>query len=484
MSLNVDRYIEEVINKGSEGSAMLAAMCAPTLKNCEYVDVLSSGTGGVAVLRIPKEYKIAVHSATGDPYLWSPEGHAGSMVDRIVGQAYDIGGRPIAFADVIDASEGGRSLVKAVGSSIVAGANKYRLAVVNGELAILGYIITKDANVTGTMITMVPRDRYTDGIHKKNGTVFAVFDPEGMAVFANSDGVGSKTEIGLRAGNPHRNLRDSAAMKADDRIKYGARGGAFSDTVEYRGDVSLPDMEREALAISEEVGAYYIIQPEYVGDRLMGWKKGAPALNISGSVVSVIDEERLKNPPAPREGDHILALRGKPNPRSNGITSKRELMVQHYGVDWHENPELAPFLEFLSEPSTILYPVFDRLLREDAATSFQQMSGGAYNGKLAGPLARHGFYAMLRDLFKPDWREAKLAELSSMPAEVSYAKWPMGTEGFVTTGSPERAEHIIGECGLESKDVGMVERRADGKTGVELAGIRGSDGRDVYFSGR
>ena len=133
----VDDYIEEVVKKGDEGSKLLAAMCAPTLKNSDYVEVLRPGMNGIAVLRIPGYYKLAVHSACGEPSLWNPEDHSRSMVDRLVGEAHEIGARPVAFMDVIDSRNGSEKLVRAIGSSLASSANRHKISILNGELAII-----------------------------------------------------------------------------------------------------------------------------------------------------------------------------------------------------------------------------------------------------------------------------------------------------------------------------------------------------------
>ncbi len=50
-----------------------------------------------------------------------------------------------------------------------------------------------------------------------------------------------------------------------------------------------------------------------------------------------IDEERLNNPLKPNAGEYLVAIRNKrPNPRSNGITDKRKIMIQMLDNDWHE----------------------------------------------------------------------------------------------------------------------------------------------------
>lgn len=480
----VDQYINDVIKRGDTGSELLAALCVPTLKNSPFVDVISSGMGGMAVLRIPDNYNVVVHSATGDPHKYDAKEHTVSLLDRLYGQAEQFGAEPVGLVDVIDASEGKREDVRQIGEVLVSKANEKKVAIINGELAILGARVNCIANVSGTMISMIPNNQRT-GVYMRDEVPYYVFNPNGKAIWGNSDGVGTKTEFYERSLRFKKALRDSLAMKADDAVKKGADIQVVFDTVERSGDeIFTHHLDKEAARLSEAMGFCYLLVHEYVGGRLQGWQYGEPVYNVSGSAVSAIDEERLMNPPASHEGDYVLAVRGKPNPRCNGITDKRKLAVKLLGESWHETPEGEMFLEFLAEPATVFYPVFRELLNKGLATSVYHMSGGAYNGKLAKPLAKDGLYAALEGLYEPDWRELALAGFALTPAEVAYAKWPMGNEGFVTTQNPEEAIKVTESYGLQAKVVGQVEKAKNGRTGIELAGIRGSDCRNVYFSGQ
>ena len=98
----IDEYIKNVIQKGGKGSELLRALCAPTLENCEYVDVIKHGQTEIAVLRIPEEHHVVVHSTGGDPKKKDLAEHAASLVDRLVEQAETFEARPVAFANVID----------------------------------------------------------------------------------------------------------------------------------------------------------------------------------------------------------------------------------------------------------------------------------------------------------------------------------------------------------------------------------------------
>ncbi len=484
MSGVVDSYIEETIERGDEGSALLAAICAPTLRNCRYVDVLKEGMNGLAVFRLPLGCKVAVFSGHGDPALLDPEKHAASMVRGLQGFAREADIFPLGFADMIDVNkvEKDQGLVKKLGNAMATEANRYGLAIMNGELALLGSRVNCDANVSGIMVGMVPRSVRSGEYTGYSRRIF-VFEPAGDAVYLNSDGEGTKAEFNERAKKYWLSLANSLVMKSDDAAKIGARICAMFDTVEMSGKIPLQYLDDYAKELSGRHGFAYLADCENVGNRLRGWATGEPVINVGGSAVSMIDGKRLANPPAPMAGNYLVAARGRPTPRSNGITDQRSAMINMLGERWHETPEGRDFLEFLTEPCTCFYPVFMELLDSELATSVYHMSGGAFDGKLAKPLARRDLYVNIQDLFEPDRRALRIAEFMGTPNEKAYAKWPMGNEAFVTTDDTDSTVHVFAKYGLEARRVGRLEYAAGGRTGVELAGIKGSDGRDVYFPG-
>jgi len=342
-----DRYIEEVVRKGDEGSELLAALCAPTLKNSSHVDVLRQGMNGVAVLRIPEGYVVGVHSVGASPRARNMKNHAKSLVERLVAGSREAGLTPLAITDVVDASVGDKQTVETIGNSLVRAADRFRLPIVNGELAILGGRVNCVANISGTMLSLAKKGKYPLGEWEVGGREYVFFDPRGKAVFANSDGVGTKTDPHERAGSYHLAVDDFMAMILDDTIKLGARARVVSGVVETSGKIPFEKILGRAIRIGDNNNLLAALYRENMGNRLAGYKAGVPTYNLSGTVVSTIDEEELRNPPVPRAGDRILALQGPvSNPRSNGITAKREAMVRMFGNDWHETPIGREFLEF------------------------------------------------------------------------------------------------------------------------------------------
>jgi phosphoribosylaminoimidazole (AIR) synthetase len=289
-----------------------------------------------------------------------------------------------------------------------------------------------------------------------------------------------KTEFYERFGNFKQGLFDSLAMKLDDLIKLGATAKVVSDVVETKGAVPMRELHEFSEQLSDQFGIAYTLQQEEVSERINGFKEDAPVYNVSGSSVSLIDEERLKNPLVPHEGEYLVAIRGKPNPRSNGITDKRKTMIKLFGENYHKTEAGKFFLEYLASPSIVFYPIFKDLIDEGKATSVYHMSGGAYNGKLAKPLAKHGLFVGIENLFAPDWRELALGGASFTSAQTAYAKWPMGNDGFITTTKPDIV-HYLRTMGLEGRIVGKLEKRAGGKTGVELTAF---NGEKIYYPGK
>jgi phosphoribosylaminoimidazole (AIR) synthetase len=488
-----DPYIEEYISQNDKGSNILAARCVQTLRGKDYVEVLQSGTNGIAVVRIPQTHYAVVHSIGADPKIMDVENYTRSLLERLVSGCNNIKATPVAFADVIDSRVAREELIELIGSTLVSSADSYGLPILNGELAILGPRVTVEANISGTMLSMIsknarlPIDR-VPGVFTYKGITYAVFDPAGLAIYMNSDGVGTKTEFGERTKRYERNLRDALAMKLDDLIKIGALSRVVSDVVETKGNIPFSKLANAAIIRElHKMGIIYILQQEDVGRRIRGYNSDVDSLNISGSAVSTIDEERLNNPLKPSAGEYLIAIKAQ-GPRSNGISDKRKVMVHLFGDDWHLTPQGRIFMPYLSSPSILFYPIFKQLIDSGLATSVYHMSGGAYDSKLAKQLFKHGLFAdigkndankYLDDLFPPDWREI-LFSAYSQSLEDSYKKYPMGNEGFVTTKDPEETLKALRQFGLEARVVAVLEKAKEGETGTR---IRTHIGKVIYFSG-
>jgi len=128
MESSLDKYLRDVIQLGDEGSDLLNKICVSTLTNSQFVDVIEN-VG--AVLRIPDDYYVVVHSAGGNPKKTDLGEHTASLVDRLVKQAEELGAEPIAFANVIDSNSGDHSMLETIANNLVDKANQYGLAIVS-----------------------------------------------------------------------------------------------------------------------------------------------------------------------------------------------------------------------------------------------------------------------------------------------------------------------------------------------------------------
>ncbi len=483
--MSVDSYDERIIGPGDEGSALWARICAPTLRNSPHVRVIKGGMNGVAVIKVPRGHYVLVNASTGHPSLSDISEHAGSLVDRLVEPARRLGATPIGLGNDFNSSTGDLGVIERAGKGLVERANKFGVAIMNGENAILGSRVNGEANILGALVSMIPKSvapfESSTRLFEHDGTRFAVFDPCEKSVYVNNDGNGTKLEFNEKAKRLELGLSDSAEMKLSDFIKLGASARVIADVVETNQPLDMAGLETEARRLGGKYGFTYLLHHELVGDRIRSYKPGAFALNIGGTAVSVIDEEFIRNPLKPEEGNVLIAIRGNPNIRSNGATLRRETMNKVSGEEWHTTSEGRRMLEYFVRPSTILYGVFRDLISKGAATSVYHMSGGAYNGKLARPLAKHGLFVKIDKLFAPCDQELEFLKLTSLTAEGSYGKLPMGNDGFIATRHEEAAMHIIHAHGLEGRRVGPLQSAIDGRTGVEL---RAWNGEMVYFSGK
>ncbi|MFA5259299.1 MAG: AIR synthase related protein [Candidatus Pacearchaeota archaeon] len=443
----------------------------------DHVVNVVPGKNGINALKVPGNSLCIVYSVGGDKGEMDLRKYSESVVENVFNSGRRIGARVMGMADIIDASHTDEGLVRTVGEGLRDRAILRGVPILNGELANLGRRVNCDCNITGTGIGFISKDspfvNKVPSAFEYEGVWYAVFDPKGKLVVINSDGIGTKTEFYERFEKYSQGVIDFFAMNLDDCVKMGATPQVISGLIEYNGSVPVEEIINRARHEASQMQIVSIMQDENLKNRIKGHFS---SYNISGSVVSTIDARRLANLPYPKAGDSLIAIRGKPNPRSNGITAKRQVMEKLFGKDWHYTEAGKVFGEYLSEPSTVFYPVFKKLIDSGLASSVYHMSGGAYDGKLSKPLAKHGLSCEVgmseeTRLFEPDWREVLMAAYSSSVRD-SYAKWPMGNEGFVTSSLPDSAIAMIKEDNLEAKVVGILEKKKD-TYGVVLQAFNG-----------
>ena len=485
-----DQYIEEIIKKGDDGSDILHDICKHTHSFRKEVVDVDSSTGGLTGLRLTKNNKVAVHSSGGDPSIGDVSEYVASLVDRLVEQSHDIGAKPIAMTNIIDMPVIDLDVIKTAGKALYEQTKKHKVAIINGELAGLGYeCVASPLNISGTMISAIDSS-HVNGIYEKGVLAefeCAVFDHENKLIFANSDGIGTKILIYQLLEDTYTakntmGLQDTIAMDADDAGKKGAVIKLIALTTETRSKTNLEDILRtKANELARKVGIESIMHVEHLGKRINGY--GDSPYNLNATTVSLIDDATLKNPPVPKPGDYILAIRDPEHLgfRSNGITKLRQGLAKVFGENWHKEKFWDKNVaELAAVPSTVFYPVFRELWQKKLATSFYHMSGGAHNGKLARPLAKHNLYAELHNVFKPTALMQLLVDQMGITPEDAYAMWNMGNEAYITTKSPTQAARVLHKYGLESIVAGVVQAAENNKTGITI----NLPLKQIYYSGR
>jgi phosphoribosylaminoimidazole (AIR) synthetase len=464
-------YMRSVVKKGDEGSRLLAELCAPTLDNTPYLARKERSMGGVNTLLFPDDKDVLIFSAAGDNDKEGKQ-HAASLVERLIIRAEIFNAEPVGFANVIDSSTGDLGLLACLAEGMVSASNKHGVAILNGENAILGDRV-KSANMVGTLIALIPKGMIPYGKHHfPSAFSYAVIPHNGRLVAINSDGVGSKCEIYERKQSFSLSLFDSLAMKLDDAARINAETLVVSDILETRGEYPKEAFRLINNYLERELGIIYLIDRHDVGERISGY--GNSVFHLGGSAVSLLPEKF----PSPHEGDLLLALQKSQNPRSNGLTEKRRIMTEIYGKDWHKDGKGKEILAYLSMPSTIFYPTVRELFKNNAATAFFHMSGGALDGKLARPLANLGLYAEISNLFEPPPEEIFLMQHSGKSVQDWFAISPMGNEAYITTDDEAKAAHILEKHGIKHRVVGKIEKQE--RTGAKVH----LDGTVMYYSGR
>lgn len=460
------------IEEKAIGSRILREGAAKTLTR----DFVTQVGGSLHALKVPLDYVLVAHFTGGDMRVREGASYAESVFHALLKQARSIGATPIATASVIDAQSTNDAFVQRVSDAYSALATEHRVAILNGELANYGAMVNGDCNIAGTMLSLVKRDaqyiRNLPGTFETEGTKFFAFDPSGKFVWMNSDGTGTKPLIACRFPtdkNYEGIVDDVFAMQADDWAKFGmARRGsgpvALCNLLSANGNVPFAKMLARAESIARKMGCTSLFEQEQVGDRLIGPHGEKNPFSISGTLVSVFDEQDLAQIPRPQAGDSLIAIKANGG-RSNGFTDRRKYMVEMLGENWHETTDGKVFGEYLTRPSIVFYPIFVELISKGLASAVFHMSGGAFRDKLGGVLAKQGLYVEIgvgngdEQLYRPDPCEIKFA--SRFKTTDAYTKFAMGNEGFVSTKNPSEALRILRTLGLEAKVVGTLEKRAE-----------------------
>lgn len=482
-------YLQDISDK-ADASRAAWELCKQTLRNRPEVQLVPYGVDELTLLKLPPGKVLVAHLAAGNSKERDVGVHAGSFVDKLYRQAMAIGAEPLAFTNVRVANNGEKpeQIAPAI-AALVDKANEYGMTALPGETAIHRERVNPAiiANISGVGFSMAENaGRFRKPVFHHQGTTYVVVNPQKNFLQVNADGAGTWGEFDERDGNYTSTLLKSVEMQLADAVKTGAAAKTSLNMVEINGNVNFAQIQKTAKALGELLGIDCIVEQEYVGDRIVGYKLGAPAHDIGGASVSLLPPGRLKNPLVPKAGDYLVAVTSQEedsNGRANGATSKRRIVDDALGREWHATKvgkAIMPYMKGI----TLLYPAMREATVKAAATSIGHLSGSAWKGKVAGPLAKYGLHAEIEDMFEPSWQDKLLMAVSGSSLEELLAQWPLNTQGYGTTKNPNRFISIMERHGHRAKVIGRLEKAHNGKTGITFKHIKDSKGEPIYFSGK
>lgn len=487
--MSKDSYHERFHVGGNAVSRLMATTAAQTLRDAPSLESIVSGKNGITVARLaPGETVVAV-SALGDgvsPFVPSTTSRA--IVDTLYTSLNALGATPVGFSNIMNYSSAeGMDDIREYAHAMAAAATERRVGMMNGESALLTFRLAAPiaGAATGIGISSNTVKCSDDAFSYTNET------DAPQLLYLNSDGVGTKglyAELlhAQRASNNGDSIavlarpqQDMIAMTADDTVKLGARLLAIMGQQEATNALyqrsEFASTYRATLASLGIKGSLLT----HLSSSISEYIEDIPASQIDGTAISVVDEARLQNLPVPREGDVLLGIRTS-DLRSNGFTGYTEGFARAF-----ENRNWYTFLsddilDYLSRPSAVFYPAFSELLDKAFASSVFHMSGGALDGKLAAPLAKHGLFVDMGKLPLPDTVPLLLQNLTGTASEFAYRKWGMNMNGYVTV-SPDSisdARRVLERHGFDDVfELGSLESNA-GTVGVSF--VSHDDTRIAY----
>lgn len=297
----------------------------------------------------------------------------------------------------------------------------------------------------------------------------------------NSDGVGSKVLVAQRLDRHDTIAHDLVAMNVDDTVTVGAEPFVGTNSLDVAAaDAGLVEELMQGLEAACDAAGLAMVGGEIaeLGEQVTG--HGRPYV-WNADVLGVVEADAIIDGSAVAAGDAVVAVRSN-GIRSNGLTLARSICRDAAGGEWHEEQmnDALTWGETLLKPSTICCDALLDLVGrygEDGrgtVTGMAHVTGGGITN--VQRVLADGQGAVLDDLFPPQEEFLALQEHGPVSDEEAYRTWNMGQCFLLTTPEPGTAVDVLGENGLEAKQVGQVTD-GDGVT-VES---RGKEGETLQF---
>lgn len=302
--------------------------------------------------------------------------------------------------------------------------------------------------------------------------------PSGTGFHLAPDGIGTKQIITDAAFQHKRSARDWVAMCAGDNTRYGGKTALLVNNLDVK---TLGDDEKSATfhaacelmlglkEVADENG--YVMYNGETAELPPCVSSDNPQATLlyvwSGVAFAFFNPKNVITGKDVRVGQKIVALREK-GFRSNGGSSVRKAFKMRFGDNWYAETEAQSYIQKAAQPS-LLYDRFltdmngwssNDLVPTVKASLVVHLTGGSFKGKFFEDfLARHGFSAMLYDLFDPPEILQLCGEWRGFDSTGFYETFH-GGQGVIVVMDEEDVGNFIRTAallyGIEAKECGEI----------------------------
>ncbi len=305
--------------------------------------------------------------------------------------------------------------------------------------------------------------------------------PENCYFDGAPDGIGTKVVIIDAAKNWGLAARDVFAMTGGDITRFGGKPLLFLNVLDVStlGDTgsSVNKAARSLMqglgdvAKKQEVVCYRGETAELSVCVTSENPEGTLKFNWAGCMIGAFLEDRIITGETLAPGQVVVALR-EHGCRSNGISSVRGGLREHFGTDWYENEEAAHWVNqaatastlydlFLSDMNGWSNPISDPRFKVHLIA---HISGGGIVDKFGNDnLFRYGLSARLDGLYTPPEVLRKVVEWTGMAEAETYKTFSSGNGALVVLDADDVDSFISAAqpYGIEAKAAGVVTKNQE-----------------------
>jgi phosphoribosylformylglycinamidine cyclo-ligase len=287
------------------------------------------------------------------------------------------------------------------------------------------------------------------------------------------DGIGTKAEIAMLAGNYKTVGHDLMAMICDDAVVRGAEPiiagsildvntlGNNKDRLKYIRELCIGYKEAAKLANIAIVNGELAQLGNHLGDpKVFSFSWGA-------SVLWLANKKRVFTGYEIKDGDYLVGLR-EFGFRSNGLSLARKVLSDKYGKNWHEKKlgnekmiDLALLPSIIYTNAVVsMFGGFDMKQKPKVSIhGVAHITGGGLPGKLARVLKPSGLGAQIDNPLDVPELMLHCQSIGNIEDKEAYRTWNMG-QGMVIIGpDPTKVINIANYYGIEASVIGKITKQ-------------------------